>query len=207
MKNEIFRRSRAHRACWIAAVVAMVATVPHPSLAGSEADHYVPEAKGELRATTGDYPREGIVTNWDDFKEGLRKSLRASYKSADETPIGVTLQASLVWIGGSILSDCSSKSMAISPDQPLSGEEILEALPEKCFLRSGPGIKGQFITIGSERFVDGKPTNLGLWAKKLDRDAAFVIGIALVPTNERVRKLVVPIYEGYVLKYPIEHGI
>jgi len=138
-----------------------------------------------------------------ELEKFLGKTIQVHHKASDTWPTHFVLRTLLVSPSGRTIGQCISEPAALVPGEPMS-------FPDVCM--DGSLLKGlkelgvETLTIEKTRWVDGKPVNLGLWAREnLDKSS---IGISIIVTPEKAS-------DGentgsgtflMALKYPIEHG-
>jgi hypothetical protein len=143
----------------------------------------------------------------EDLGRVLARGLEGTYRTKDPARFAVKLNAFLLDREGRVVSQCESNPVSIPPNARLSGNELFEAgWSSNCFLAGENPVDGrvEFETVGT-RSVDGRPVNLGLWAREQTK-ADFVAAVALMPADSGALRMVQGGGFAVALKYPIEHG-
>lgn len=184
------------------AVSPSTAQAQEESKDGDRESDQIYEGYMEVRLSGGAEPETLIRSR--EFEEFLGKMIEVRHKALDAFPVRYVLQTILVTQSGSTMGQCTSGSANLIPGEPMS-------FPDVCF--EGSLTKGlheagvETLTIEKTQWVDGKPVNMGLWAREnLDKST---LGLSIVVTTERnpdgeiagggtlVMKLSYPPQQGY----------
>jgi len=172
--------------------------------AGDGKTQVVPKSPGSVEVRLSKDARSTTLIVTRELEEFLSKAIQVHYKNSDTWPTHFVLQTLLVTPSGKTIGQCTSKAVALVPGKP-------GRFPDVCFqgsLTKGLNELGvETLTVEETQWVDGKPVNLGLWARENLDESSFVLSVEAVPENPRVAEIV----EGgtllLALKYPIEHGV
>jgi hypothetical protein len=165
--------------------------------ADAEADSY--------EVVAASYPPQQIVGGAD-LPKFFGEILSARHVSKDTTAKKVTFYTQS-HSRKAMLRGCRSRPLDISPTKGVEGSTLVGAVDGAagCMLadKKAHGAKLTIQTVGTVS-VDGKPVNLGLWAKEKGVEYDFLTAVAIGPFNAKSAppsKWLV-----FALKYPIEHG-
>lgn len=161
--------------------------------------------QGSYEIVVADYPSPQVVGGGDIPKFfGEILSARAVGNGDRSSKVAFFTQSHN---GKAILRGCRSRPLDISPAQPLGGDKLIGALEGAagCVLADtrAHGSKLTIQTVGTVA-VDGKPVNLGLWAKEKGISFDYLTAVAVGSVDGKAAppsKWLV-----FALKYPIEHG-
>ena len=155
----------------------------------------------EVRLSRDAEPGTLIATN--ELEKFLGKTIQVHHKARDTWPTRFVLLTLLVTPSGKTIGKCISEPATLVPEEPMRFPRLCR---EGSLTRGLNEVGVETLTIEKAQWIDGKPVNLGLWAREyLDKSS---LGLSIIVTPEKD-------YDGesvgsgtflMSLKYPIEHG-
>ena len=156
----------------------------------------------EVRLSGDAEPGTLIITK--EFEKFLGKTIQVHHEAITVGSERYVLRTLLVTPSGKTIGQCTSETAELTPGELMVFPEICsdgsltEALHEA-------GV--ETLTIEKALWVEGKPVNMGLWARENLDKSSLALSIVVTPETARDGEIAPGGLLVMTLKYPIEHGI
>jgi len=156
----------------------------------------------EVRLSGDAGPGTLIITN--ELEEFLGKTIQVHHEAITAGSERYVLRTLLVTPSGKTIGQCTSETAELTPGELMVFPEMC---PHEGSLTKGLNEAGvETLTIEKAQWVEGKPVNIGLWAREnLDR-SSLALSIVVTPETARDGEIAGGGTLLITLKYPVEHG-